>query len=45
MDGEFSAAQVQFIEAFLEPGVDLETLQAELDQGLDEFKQLLQPVP
>lgn len=38
VDGEFSAAQVQFIEAFLEPGVDLETLQAELDQGLDEFK-------
>lgn len=44
VDGDFSAAQVQFIESFLEPGVSLADLQAELDQGLVEFKQTLQPV-
>ena len=45
VDGDFTDAQVQFIEAFIEPGVDLATLQAELDVGLEEFKQLLQPLP
>ena len=45
VDGDFSAAQVQFIESFLEPGVTLADLQAELDQGLTEFKQILQPLP
>ena len=45
VDGDFTDAQVQFIEAFLEPGVDLATLQAELDQGLADFKQVLQPLP
>lgn len=44
VDGDFSAAQIQFIESFLEPGVTLADLQAELDQGLAEFKQTLQPV-
>ncbi len=45
VDGDFSDAQVQFIQSFLEPGVDLATLQAELDQGLADFKQILQPLP
>lgn len=45
VDGDFSAAQVQFIESFLEPGVTLADLQAEIDQGLTEFKQVLQPLP
>ncbi len=44
VDGDFTAAQVQFIESFLEPGVTLADLQAELDQGLAEFKQTLQPL-
>ena len=45
VDGDFTDAQIQFIESFLEPGVDLATLQAELDQGLNDFKQILQPLP
>lgn len=45
VDGDFTAAQVQFIESFLEPGVTLEQLQAEIDQGLVDFKQILQPLP
>lgn len=45
VDGDFTAAQVQFIESFLEPGVTLEQLQAEIDQGLIDFKQILQPLP
>jgi len=44
-DGTFTEAQVQFIQSFIEPGTDLATLQAELDQGLADFKALLQPVP
>ncbi len=45
VDGDFTAAQVQFIQSFVAPGTDLATLQAELDQGLVEFKALLQPLP
>lgn len=45
VDGDFSAAQVRFIESFLEPGVTLADLQADLDQGLADFKQILQPLP
>lgn len=45
VDGDFTDAQVQFIESFLEPGVTLADLQAEIDQGLTDFKQILQPLP
>lgn len=44
-NGSFTDAQVQFIQAFLEPGVDVEALQAELDQGLADFRAVLQPLP
>lgn len=44
VDGDFTDAQVQFIESFLEPGVTLAELQAEIDQGLTDFKQILQPL-
>lgn len=44
-NGNFTDAQVQFIQSFVEPGLDLATLQAELDQGLADFKALLQPLP
>ena len=43
--GSFTDAQVQFIQSFIEAGVDLSTLQAELDQGLTDFKAILQPLP
>lgn len=45
VDGNFTDAQIQFIESFIEPGVDLATLQAELDRGLADFKQILRPLP
>ena len=45
VDGNFTAAQVLFIQSFIEPGSDLATLQAELDEGLVEFKALLRPLP
>ncbi len=45
VDGDFSAAQVLFIQSFVEPGTDLATLQADLDEGLAEFRALLRPLP